>query len=195
MKRVLFTIAMISVAMFMVVGIASASGGKLRCFADAPATCTLNSATSATIDTSVGGDAGVYLTNGKSTNGATLQSADFSFTFFCANTTDLTACSGGGAVRWSIPISTDGNSKTTEGYAFLDGAGCMNGGETPVGGAITVSTALAECPVNFAGDYANWDAFAAGNPSYRISGALPFVITDVQKASAAIVYNVNATKA
>jgi hypothetical protein len=188
MKRLFTLVVLVATALTVVVTANAAGGGKLKCFADAPATCTLNSATRATIDTSAGGDAGVYLTNGKSTNGAPLASVDFSFTYFCANTTDLSACTGGGAVRWSIPISTDGNSKTTAGYAFLDAADCGNTG--------SVSTTSATCPVFFGPDtYANWDAFAAANPSYTVSGALPFIITDVQKSNAAIVSNVNVTKA
>ncbi|MEO7234919.1 MAG: hypothetical protein ABIW80_06050, partial [Lapillicoccus sp.] len=44
----------------------------------------------------------------------------------------------------------------------------------------TVSTTSATCIVYF-GDlaYANWDAFAAANPTYTISRNLPFVIVDV----------------
>jgi len=189
-------IVLVAAALTVAVTANAAGGGKLKCFADSPATCTLNSATSATIDSTQGGDAGVYLTNGKSTNGTPIANADFSFTFFCANTTDLSSSSGGGAMRWSIPINTDGNSKTTEGYAFLDGANCLAGGTQPSGGALTVSTTVATCPVFFgAGSYTNWDAFAAANPTYTISGALPFVISDVVTAQAAIVSNVNSTKA
>ena len=188
MKRLVLTAALVVAVISMTAVAAFAGGGKLKCFADSPATCTLNSAVSATIDTTRGGDAGVYLTNGKSMNGALLASVDFSFTYFCANTTDLTACTGGGAARWSIPISTDGNTKTTESYAFIDAASCGNTG--------TVSTTLASCPVflNTGGSWANWDAFAAANPTYTISSALPFIISDVQTASAAIVSNVNAAK-
>lgn len=203
MKSLLIAVTVAVAVTVLTAGTASgaAGGGKLRCFADAPATCTLNSPTSATINATNGGDAGVYLSNGKSLNGAPLTHVDFSFTYFCANTTDITSCTGGGAPRWSIPISTDGNSKTTEGYAFLDGAGCMNGGETPSGGSITVSTTLAACSVtfstldgSFSASYPNWDAFAAANPTWTISGDLPFVISDVSTASAQIVSNVIETK-
>lgn len=173
----------------------AAGGGKLRCFADAPATCTLNSATSATIDATGGGDAGVYLSNGKSLSGVPLAKAEFSFTYFCGNTTDITSCTGGGIPRWSIPISTDGNSRTTEGYAFIDGANCLANGTAPSGGGLTVSTTVATCPVFFGStEYPNWDAFAASNPSYTISGDLPFVISDGSTASVQIVSNVIETK-
>ena len=193
MRRTLL-LAAIVIAALGITSSAMATGGKLKCFADSPATCTLNSATSATINATAGGDAGVYLTNGKSTNGVPLASVDFSFTYFCANTTDITSCNAGGAPRWSIPISTDGNSKTTEAYAFLDGQGCLNGGTALSGGALTVSTTLATCPVNFGVDYLNWDAFAAANPTYTISGALPFVISDVPTAQAQIVSNLVVAK-
>jgi len=80
-------------------------------------------------------------------------------------------------------------------YAFLDGQGCITGGETPSGGAITVSTTLAQCSVTFQGvTYANWDAFAAAHQTYTIASALPFVISDVATATAQIVSNVTETK-
>ena len=192
--RRLILIATLCVAALSITSFATAAGGKLKCFADSPATCTLNSATSATINATAGGDAGVLLTNGKSTQGAPLASVDFSFTYFCANTTDITSCTSGGAPRWSIPISTDG-SPTTAGYAFLDAQGCLNGGTQPSGGALTVSTAESTCPVNaFNTDYTNWAAFAAANPTYTISGALPFVISDVITGGAIIVSNLVVTK-
>ena len=191
-----FLIAALAVAVVSITAVtANAAGGKLRCFADAPATCVLNSSTSATLDTTLGGDAGVYLSNGMATQGRPLSQVDFSFTYFCANTLDLTSCISGGAPRWSIPISTDGDKKTTEGYAFLDAQGCLNNGTQPSGGALTVSTTVATCPVNFQGvDYANWDAFAAANPTYTIASALPFVISDVVTGGPIIVFDVNSTK-
>jgi hypothetical protein len=198
-KRLAFLVALVAAAL-SITSFATAAGGKLKCFADSPATCTLNSDGGATIDATAGGDAGVYLTNGNSSNGTVpggtpLSRSDFSFTYFCGNTLDITSCTGGGAPRWSIPISTDANSKTTEGYAFLDGANCMNAGTPVVGNALTVSTTLSTCPVFFGADsYVNWDAFAAANPSYTISGDLPFVISDAPTASAQIVSNVSSTK-
>ena len=168
---------------------AANSGGKLRCFADSPATCTLNSATSATLDTTGGGDAGVYLTNGKSTGGATLASVDYSFSYFCSVTTDLSSCVGGGAPRWSIPINTGGDPKDTQQvFAFLDANGCGDDG--------VVSTTEADCSVtlNTGGSWANWDAFADENPTYTIASALPFVIADVNTGGQIIVSEVNSTK-
>lgn len=173
----------------------AAGGGKLRCFADAPATCTLNSTTSATIDATGGGDAGVYLSNGKSLNGTPLANAEFSFTYFCSTTTDITTCTTGGAPRWSIPISTDGNSKTTEDYAFIDGANCLAGGTATSGNALTVGTTTATCPVFFGAEsFPNWAAFATAHPSYTISGDIPFVISDAPTAASQIVSDVIAAK-
>ncbi|HET7339552.1 MAG TPA: hypothetical protein VFK22_08385 [Candidatus Dormibacteraeota bacterium] len=173
---------------------ASATGGKLKCFADTPATCTLNSSTSATIDSTQGGDAGVYLSNGKSTNGFPLANVSFSFTYLC-DSGGVTSCIGGGAPRWSIPISTDGTA-TTAGYAFLDAQNCLNGGTAANSdGTLTVSTTQPTCPVFFqSGQYANWDAFAAANPTFTISAALPFVISDVPTGGAIDVSNLIVTK-
>jgi hypothetical protein len=200
MKRMLFFAAMVA-AVLSFASLANAAGGssKLKCFADLPATCSLSGTGSATVDATAGGDAGVYVTNGNSgsssVNNTLLKSADFSFTYFCGITTDISSCTGGGIPRWSIPINTDGNAKTTEGYAFLDGANCMSGGTPVSGNSLTVSTTLATCPVFFGpNSYTNWDAFAAANPTYTISNAIPFVISDGPTASPQIVSNVSITK-
>jgi hypothetical protein len=185
-RRLAFIVALCAAAL-SITSFATAAGGKLRCFADSPASCVLSSATAATLDTTGGGDAGVFLTNGKSTNGTSLQNVDFSFAYSCSTATDFTSCVGGGAPRWAIPIDTNGNSKTTEGYAALDANGCGDTG--------TVNTALATCAVNFLSvDYANWDAFAAAHPTYTISSALPFVISDAQTSGPIHISNVRVTK-
>ena len=184
MKRLAFLVALVAAAL-SITSLATAAGGKLRCFADGSATCTLNSDGSATI-TGADMGAGVYLTNGKSTGGFALASVDYSFTYSCAGPSDTTSCVGGGAPRWSIPISTDGNSKA-EGYAFLDANGCGDSG--------LVSTTEANCAVTFQGvTYANWDAFAAANPTYTIASALPFVVADVPTGGPITVSDVNSTK-
>ena len=56
-------------------------------------------------------------------------------------------------------------------YAFLDKDGC---------GAALVSTESANCAVNAGPEsFANWAAFAAAHPTYRIaSGSIPFIIAD-----------------
>lgn len=189
--RLLVVVTLAVTATIVAVGSASgaAGGGKLVCFADAPATCTLNSASSATLNTTAGGDAGVYLTNGKSTGGAALASVDYTFNYFCANTTDYTSCVGGGAPRWSIPINVGGDPKDTQQvYAFLDANGCGDDG--------VVSTTESDCAItlNTGGSYPNWDAFAAANSTYTIASALPFVIADVKTGGQIIVSNVNSTK-
>ena len=96
-----------------------------------------------------------------------LVAVDFSFT--------STGTVTGGAPRFSLPIDTDGKPKTDNGYAFIDAANCggVSGVET------VVSTESASCPVFFgSGSWANWDAFVAANPTYRIGHAIPFVIAD-----------------
>lgn len=190
MKRLVRIAALVLAAVGITAVAAGAAGGKLRCFSGSPATCTVNSGTnSATFDTSGGGYAGVYYTNGKSLGGSTLASVDFSFTYRCQpSNTDTTTCVGGGAPRWSIPIDTGGDPKDELGaYAFLDAANCGSSG--------MVSTTLATCPVflNTGGSWANWDAFAAANPTYTIASALPFVISDVPTAPV-IIFDPTVTK-
>lgn len=184
------TVALTALVALALVGTGGAAGGKLKCFVGSPATCVLNPSTNgATLDTTSGGYAGVYYTNGKSFNGSTLGSVDFSFDYRCQpSNTDTTTCVGGGAPRWSIPISTDANTKTTEVYAFLDAANCGSTG--------TVSTNLASCPVflNSGPSFANWNAFAAAQPTYTISGSYPFVIADVGTAAPIVLYDVSVTK-
>lgn len=189
-KRYIISAELAALALSVVTAVAvAAPTGKLKCFSGSPATCVVNSGSnSATLDTSQGGFAGVYLSNGKNVNGSTLSSVDFSFTYTCQpSNTDTITCVGGGAPRWSIPINTDGNAKTVEGYAFIDAFNCGSTG--------TVSTTSATCKVFFGPDtYANWDAFALANPTYTIGNALPFVISDVQ-TSPVIIFDPTITKA
>lgn len=144
---------------------AQAAPGSLKTFGTGDVTVT--SPDSATIVNDAGEYGGVYLQS-RSTSGKSLSSATFSFV--------STGDAAGGAPRFSIPIDTDGNGSTDDGYAFLDVLGC--GGTS--GQTTTVSTSSASCHVNFAGvDYANWAAFAAANPSYRVApGQIPFIIAD-----------------
>jgi hypothetical protein len=87
----------------------------------------------------------------------------------------------GGAPRWSIPIDTNDDRNTTEGYAFIDAAGC--GGIVGTNDSkieTVVSTSRLNCHVNFLSvDYANWVAFYTVHPTYRISLDTPFIIADV----------------
>lgn len=118
-----------------------------------------------TIVNDAGEYAGVYVKPQrpvKNQRGSLLADADFSF----SHSGDTT----GGSPRFSIPVDEDGNG-TTEAYAFIDANGCGNTG--------VVSTDASNCVVYYgASAYANWDAFAAAQPAYRISEAIPFVIAD-----------------
>jgi hypothetical protein len=164
---------------------AAPSTGKLKCFSEAPATCTINeSGSSATLDRRDGGSAGVYATNGK-TPGAQLSSVSYTFDYRCnPSNTDTASCISGGSPRWSIPISTEGNTQP-EGYAFIDALGC--------GATGTVNNGPT-CAVNFQSvDYPNWTTFAGAHPDYTIGNALPFVIADTGPFFGTI-YNVAITK-
>jgi hypothetical protein len=138
---------------------ASASPNKLLTFGTGAVTVT--SADSATIVNGAGEYGGVYI-NSRSHSAKPLNAVHLSF--------DSTGDSTGGAPRFSIPID-DGT--TVLKYAFI---GVLNCGYATG----TVSTDLSNCMVNFNGvDYANWDAFATANPSFRIApGQIPFIIAD-----------------
>jgi hypothetical protein len=176
--------ALVTVVALALVATSGAGLGKLKCFAGDPATCSVSEDT-ATLDTSTGGFAGAYYTNSKA-NGSSLASVDYSFEYNCDPSDTTTDCVGGGSPRWSIPVDTSGNSKA-EGYAFLDAAGCGSTG--------SVSTTVATCAVNFASvDYANWDAFAAANPTYTIGNAVPFVITDTTEPGTTLIFAITVSK-
>jgi hypothetical protein len=97
--------------------------------------------------------------------------SDVSFDYECADGI-VDFCVTGGSPRVSIPIDTDADG-TTESYAFIDAANCGQTGD--MSGTVDLS-----CPVFFGSTlYANWAAFAAANPTYRIAtDAVPFVIAD-----------------
>ena len=137
---------------------ASASVNTLQTFGTGTVTVTGNSAT---IVNGTGQFGGVFL-NSRSLSAKPLNAVHLSF--------DSSGDTAGGAPRFSIPID-DGS--TVLKYAFLDMLGC---GST----SGTVSTDLANCHVNFNSvDYANWDAFASANQSFRIApGQIPFIIAD-----------------
>lgn len=153
-----------------VVAAAPAKAQALICFTGGGATCIYDSSNnSATLDVPGGGYAGVYV-NGKSYSNKPLAAVDFSFTYWG----DVS----GGSPRLSIPIN-DGTG--TLSYAFIDAAGCGYTSDFPLINTYhLVSTTLSYCHVNYLGvDYANWDAFATANPTFRIaSGTLAFVIAD-----------------
>jgi hypothetical protein len=150
-------IALVALATFA--GVASAAPSTtLTKFGDGDVTITSNGATLAN-----GADeySGVYLKS-KSLSDKLIANVDFSFNY--------TGNPAGGSPRFSIPLNS-GTGETP--YAFLDAMNCGTPG--------LVSTDLANCPVfiNTGGSYANWDAMAAANPTWRIaSGKIPFVIAD-----------------
>jgi hypothetical protein len=156
-----------------IAGIANAGGAKVHTFGTGDVSVAQNPylGTRVTIVNDEGEYGGVYA--GKM-SGAALSSVKFSF----VSIGDVQ----GGAPRWSIPIDTDGAKKTTEGYAFLDAANCgATVGDNPDSTATYVSTTNTDCKVFFgAGEYANWPAFGASNPTYRLSKDVPFIIADVQ---------------
>ena len=159
MKRVFITFMVAAVAAIAFGGVAaSASPNKLQSFGTG--TVMING-DSATIDNNAGEYGGVFLTS-RSLSAKPLNAVHLSF--------DSSGDTAGGAPRFSIPID-DGTSVLK--YAFLDVLGC---GYTTG----TVSTDLANCHVNFNSvDYANWDAFASANPTFRIAaGQIPFIIAD-----------------
>lgn len=135
----------------------------------APALQTFGTATltdgTVTIVNGSGEYGGAYLKS-KSTSGKKLSAVDFSFT--------NTGAVAGGAPRFSLPIDTDADGSTDNGYAFIDVNGC--------GGDNHVSTDNSACTVYFGPDaYVNWDAFAAAHPTWRSApGSIPFVIADVE---------------
>ena len=165
LTRGIVTAAVASAGMLAAGPAVAAQPDKLQTFGTGDVTVAGNTVN---INNDAGEYGGVYVKS-KSNSGKSLSQADFSFT---NNGGDV----AGGAPRFSIPIDTDNNGKTGDGYAFIDVAGC--GGTT--GDYTVVSTDNANCHVNFSGvDYANWDAFAAANPTYRIDpGSIPFVISD-----------------
>lgn len=170
MKRFLAITISAMLATFMVASVASAAPAKaqaLKCFSGGGATCVVSNDNAATLDVPAGGYAGVYV-NGKSYSNKPLASVDFSF--------DYWGDVSGGSPRLSIPI----NVASLDHYAFLDAAGCGYVTDVTPNTFHTVSTTLSTCATTFQGvTYGSWDAFAAANPTLRISnGTLAFVIAD-----------------
>lgn len=183
MRRTIF-VAIITVGA-LALGMPVASAGTLKCFSGDPATCTVSGDT-VTLDTSVGGFAGAYYSNSRNVGGTSLSGVTFSFQYDCDPNDNKTDCVGGGSPRWSIPIDTDGDSKTNA-YAFVDAVGC---GSTGV-----VSTESSSCAVFFDTGYANWAAFATAHPTYEIAHALPFVITDTTEPGSTLISDITITQA
>ncbi len=171
MRRVFLILALTCAMAGLTASVVTAAPTKaqaLNCFEGGGATCTVSNDNAATLDVPGGGYAGVYV-NGKSYSGKPLAAVDFTFTYWG----DVS----GGSPRLSIPIN-DGTG--TLSYAFIDAAGCGYVTDVTPNTFHVVSTELSTCHVNYLGvDYANWDAFAAANPTFRIAnGTLAFVIAD-----------------
>ena len=159
MKRVFVALMVAAVAAIGFGGVAvSASANKLQTFGTGEVTASYDSAT---IVNGAGEYGGVYIKS-RGQSAKPLNAVHFSF--------DSTGDSTGGAPRFSIPID-DGTGVLK--YAFI---GVLNCGYA----SGTVSTDLSNCMVNFNSvDYANWDAFASANPTFRIApGQIPFIIAD-----------------
>lgn len=176
MRRLSILLAL--VASLAVVGAASAAPNRLRTEVDGTAQAVVFSSTSAGLVVS-GNDNGVgyaaVYTNAKSPAGKLLIEVDMGFIISAGGTV------AGGAPRLTIPIDFNGDG-VYDVFASLDAASC---GGTVVNGLLTssvlVSTTIATCGVNLnpGGSYANWDAFAAANPTYRIAkGQQAFIIAD-----------------
>jgi hypothetical protein len=121
---------------------------------------TVTGSKSATIVNGASQYGGVYV-GSKSLSGKSLAKVDFEFT--------ATGDTAGGAPRFSMPIN-DGAFDENSDHAFIDVANC--------GGSV-VSTENAACKVYFGSEsHANWDAFAAAHPTWKIADAIPFIIAD-----------------
>ena len=186
MKRLTTVACVVAAALVSTAVATAASGTKLKCFEQAPATCTTGGGgTTAYLDVSGGTYAGVYVNAWRNTGGAPLSSVSFSFGYECGDS-DPTSCVTGGSPRWSIPIDSTGDGKT-DGYAFVDANNCGQAGQS----SGTVDT---NCPVYYgAGGYATWSAFAEANPTATIGNDVPFIISD--QPFAGLIWDVSFTKA
>jgi hypothetical protein len=168
----------LSAALLGNAGSAAAANPHLLCF-DGPSdgsiyggVCTLNAGgTGATLD-NTGGDAdgsysGVNFATSSLSGKLLSQVSDLSFTY--------TGTPTAGSPRISLPIDTNADG-TTDFYAFIGAFYCNNGA-----GLVDPLTD-ATCTIFYtggpvAGD-ANWAAFVAAHPTWRVSSSVPFVIAD-----------------
>jgi hypothetical protein len=167
-RRFLFLVGASAVAVLALVTVSGAGSDTLLPFGTA--TVTQPDATSAYIVVASGQDGGVFKDK---TSDKKLAKVEISF----VSSGDVQ----GGAPRFSVPISTDKDTKTVEGFAFMDAAGCgATIGVNPAHVPTLVSTVSPTCAVNFQSvDYVNWAAFAAANPDFKVSkGDVTFVIAD-----------------
>lgn len=114
--------------------------------------------------------AGVYYAE-SNLSGDPLAGVSASFTYAASAGTTAT----GGSPRLSIPIDTN-NDGTTDNYAFVDTLGCNNGSAD--NGTLSLSDTTCTVAYGGGGSWVNWAAFAAANPTWKISSSVPFVIVD-----------------
>jgi hypothetical protein len=165
MKRFIGVLGIAALAIVVTASAAFAGKATLQTFG--PGDVTLTGPDSARIVNDVNEYGGVYLKS--KSNSGKLADVDFSFT----STGDVT----GGAPRFSLPIDDPATPAKGDGYAFMDAANCGGVSDS----VIEVGTDIATCPVFYGnGNWANWDAFVAANPTLRITpGAIPFIIADI----------------
>jgi hypothetical protein len=159
MRRLSFVLALIA-SIALVATVSAAANQQFRTFGTGDVTEGPDG--TFTIVNDPGEFGGVFLAS-RSQSGKLLADVDFSF--------DSSGAVAGGAPRLSIPINDE---RVTEDlFAFLDVNNC---------GSNTVSTESPNCQVHPNQTYApaaNWDAFAAEHPTFRIvSGGIPFIISD-----------------
>jgi hypothetical protein len=159
-------LALAAVAVTSASATGAPQGGKLKCFAGAPATCSV-SGDVARLDVPGASFAGAYYPNSKAV-GRNVGGASFSFNYNCDS---ASTCVTGGSPRWSIPISDNGDNRT-DAYAFIDANNCGQAGASS--GSVNQN-----CPVFYGSTlYPNWATFATANPTYVIGNDVPFVEAD-----------------
>lgn len=144
---------------------------KLTCFADAPAICTTNkSGNTATLDTSGGGDAGVYL-------------AAYNSSFYGVRVAQVPALSftytgtAGVDPRWSIPIDSN-HDGYTEYFLFVSASTCNNG--LGLADVINDTTCTLYDSRDALVSYPNWTAYTTANTNdyIALNDYYAFVIAD-----------------
>jgi hypothetical protein len=158
MRRLSILIALIAATAFAGTAVAAS---RLQSFGTGDVTI---DGDAATLINEAGEFSGVYLKS-RSQSGKPLAAVHVSF--------DYEGSTAGGAPRFSIPLDTGATESVTP-YAFVDALNCGSTG--------TVDTDASNCQVflNFSNEsFANWDAFAAAHPTWRIApGSIPFIIAD-----------------
>lgn len=148
---------------------------KIQCFADSPATCTLTSKGakgSAILDTTLGGDAGVYVLNsninlyaGQQTPLSAIGMLSFSYTGTATN----------GSPRISVPLDLNGDD-VTDAWAYISAYWCNNGS------GLVDAINNSNCQIFVSGDinaYVGWAAFVAAFPTATVPfDNYVFVIAD-----------------